>query len=773
MFSVRQIRILAGEIIMQHMGRYSMLNKELEVTFNHALNNAKAKGLEYITLEHLLLALLDNRSVIEALQYLKVNIDTLKTELTQYLYDVEKIVSQNKLTVETKPSIAFQRVVQRAIFSVQATGVTEVGGVNILIAIFSEQNSQAAKILQRAKLSRLKLSDYLHVTSKPLSFNQERLGFDTEDEEEDPEAPIEKYCTNLNRKILAGQYDPLIGRNSEIERIIQILCRRRKNNPLLLGEAGVGKTAIAEGLALSIVSGKAPKAILNSTVYSLDLGSLLAGTKYRGDFEKRLKNVLSDIINRKGSILFIDEIHTIIGAGAASGGAMDASNLIKPLLSKGQLRCIGATTHKEYRAVFEKDRALARRYQTVEIVEPSIDETIEILEGMQDILEEHHKVKFSRDALVAATELSKRYIHDRFLPDKALDVIDEVGAYHKVHDFDGAKTIQVEDVEKIVSKMIKVPISKLSKSDKTILFNLENDLKSSIFGQDLPIEKLSSAIRMANSGLKDERRPVGSFIFAGPTGVGKTEIVRKLAENLGIDLIRLDMSEYMEKHAVARLIGSPPGYVGYEQGGILTELVNKKPYSIVLFDEIEKAHHDIFNILLQVMDNGKLTDTSGREIDFRHVILVLTTNIGAVELEKNSIGFGERGTNELDRMSAIKTLFAPEFRNRLDGVIHFNKLKMNNIQKIVDKFLSELSDQLDKKNIILNIDADARKWLCEKGYDDTLGARPMSRLIQDKIKKPLADEILFGKLQFGGTVNVGVNDLELKFTYQSEVKTLA
>ncbi len=758
---------------MQHMGRYSMLNKELELTFNIALKDAQGKGLEYITLEHLLFFLLDNTSAMMALEHCDININLLKKELALYIEDVEKIVLQSKPNSDTKPSIAFQRVVQRAVFNVQATGLSEVSGVNVLIAIFSERNSHAVKILQRMQLTRLKLSDYLSIINNPENSQpHEKLNFGFDGSEKEINEPIEKYCINLNKKILTGKYDPLIGREQEIERITQILCRRRKNNPLLLGEAGVGKTAIAEGLALKIVEGRAPEAILNSTIYSLDLGSLLAGTKYRGDFEKRLKNVLSYIVSKKDTILFIDEIHTIIGAGAASGGAMDASNLIKPLLSKGELRCIGATTHNEYRAIFEKDKALARRYQTVEIPEASIEETVKILEGMKSHLEEHHGVSFSKEAFIAAAELSKRYIHDRFLPDKALDVVDEVGAYYRIHGISNAKVIDVEDIEEIIAKMIKVPISKLSKSEKNVLFNLESSLKTTVFGQNTPIEKLSASIRMAGSGLKDERKPIGTFIFAGPTGVGKTEIVRRLSENLGIDLIRLDMSEYMEKHSIARLIGAPPGYVGYENGGLLTELVNKKPYSVVLFDEIEKAHHDIFNILLQVMDNGKLTDTNGREIDFRHVILVLTTNIGAVELEKNSIGFHTGSSIEIDRVSAVKSLFSPEFRNRLDGIIQFNKLKFEDVEKVLDKFLMELAEQLNKKRIVLTVSRDAKKWLCKRGYDDKLGARPMSRLIQDKLKKPLADEILFGKLQMGGKVNVAVKKSELNFMYDTKITEL-
>ncbi len=749
---------------MKYIEEYSTFSKELKLTFDLVLKNAKLGMLEYITLEHLLLSLLDNFSVMAALECCEVNIDSVRNELSQYLDDSKRVVSKNKINSGTKPNIAFRRVVQRAVFSVQS----KVNGVNILMAMFTEHNSQAVKTLQREHLTRLKLSDYLSMINKvlPVSDNVERC-FSIDKSKNDLDASIEKYCTNLNKKILSGKYDPLIGRKHEIARIIQILCRRKKNNPLLLGETGVGKTAIAEGIALNIVEGKAPKVILNSTVYSLDLGALLAGTKYRGDFEERLKNILADIVNKKDSILFIDEIHTIIGAGAASGDTIDASNLIKPLLSNGELRCIGTTTYKEYRTVFEKDRSLARRYQVVEIVESSIDETIEILEGMKSRLEEHYEVQFSREALVAATELSERYIHDRYLPDKALDIIDEVGAYYRTNDFAHNQVIQVADVEKVVAKMIKVPIARLSQPEKTALFNLERDLKESVFGQNVPIEKLSASIRMSHSGLKDEKRPIASFVFAGPTGVGKTEIVSKLAEIMGIDLIRLDMSEYMEKHSVSRLIGSPPGYVGYEQGGLLTELVNNKPYSVVLFDEIEKAHHDIFNILLQVMDNGKLTDTSGREVDFRHVILVLTTNVGAAELEKKSIGFHVGSNNEINRMSAIKSLFSPEFRNRLDGVIQFNKLRIKDIEKVLDKFLLELSEQLEKKKVILNINKAARQWLCKNGYDDELGARPMNRLICEQLKRPLADEILFGKLQMGGVVDVGVESSKLKFTCQS------
>lgn len=750
---------------MYYLGKNGMLNSELEESFAVALKNVNAKGLQYVTVEHVLLALLNNSSAKDALEASNANLNNIRRELEDYIADVEKVSSSSKVEGEAKPNIAFQRVIQRAVFNMQATGSSEVTGINILIAMFAERNCQATKILQRENVTRMNLVNQLNVNLKNspvLKTSEFDLG--VIDAVQSTSSPIDKYCTNLNAKVLDGNHDPLIGRTKEISRVIQILCRRRKNNPLLLGEPGVGKTAIAEGLAYNIVNKQAPEAILNSTVYSLDLGSLLAGTKYRGDFEKRLKNVLATLENEKGSILFIDEIHTIIGAGAASGGVMDASNLIKPMLASGKLRCMGSTTHQEYREVFEKDRALARRYQTVDIKEPSVDETIEIVHGLQSRLEEHHNVKFEEEALVAAVELSKRYIHDRFLPDKALDVIDEVGAYFKVNN-QSDKVVTVQHMEKVVANMAKIPISQMSKSEKAVLFNLENDLKQVVYGQDEAIEELSAAIRMANSGLKDERKPVGSFVFAGPTGVGKTEIARELSKNLGIELIRLDMSEYMEKHSVARLIGAPPGYVGFEQGGVLTEFVNKKPYAIVLFDEIEKAHKDIFNILLQIMDNGKLTDTNGREVDFRHTIIILTTNIGADELEKNSIGFNPRDV-EMDRMSAIKEMFAPEFRNRLDSILQFKKLSMQNIERVLDKFLLELNLLLEKKQVILKITKTAKKWLCERGYDNRLGARPMSRLIQKALKKPLADEILFGQLQFGGVVNINLEKDNLKFTYK-------
>ncbi|HIP52523.1 MAG TPA: ATP-dependent Clp protease ATP-binding subunit ClpA, partial [Chromatiales bacterium] len=672
-------------------------------------------------------------------------------------------------TRETQPTLGFQRVLQRAVFHVQSSGNKEVTGANVLVAIFSEQESQAVYFLQRQNIARLDVVNYIsHGISKVHGESEEdddQTSADSGDEMGQSEGsdPLESFATNLNEQARLGKIDPLIGRAHEIERTIQILCRRRKNNPLLVGEAGVGKTAIAEGLAKKIVDGEVPEVLANSTIYALDLGGLVAGTKYRGDFEKRLKAVLAQLKKHPDAILFIDEIHTIIGAGAASGGVMDASNLIKPVLASGDLRCIGSTTYQEFRGIFEKDRALARRFQKIDINEPSVDETFEILKGLKSRFEEHHNVKYSIPALRSAAELSEKYINDRHLPDKAIDVIDEAGANVQLQPTGKRKkTIGVRDVENIVAKIARIPPKKVSVSDTEVLQNLTRDLKMVVFGQDEAIETLASAIRMSRSGLGNEDRPVGSFLFAGPTGVGKTEVTRQLARIMGMELIRFDMSEYMERHTVSRLIGAPPGYVGFDQGGLLTEEINKHPHAVLLLDEIEKAHPDVFNLLLQVMDHGTLTDNNGRKADFRNVVIVMTTNAGASEMSRPSIGFTAQDHTS-DGMEAIKRLFTPEFRNRLDAVVQFNSLPTDVIEHIVDKFLFELEQQLEEKKVGLSVEPAARKWLAEHGYDEKMGARPMARLIQEKIKKPLAEALLFGELKNGGQVRVGVENGELAF----------
>ncbi|CZG57648.1 TPA: ATP-dependent Clp protease ATP-binding subunit ClpA [Legionella pneumophila] len=745
-----------------------MLNKELEFTLNLAFKEAKEKRHEFMTVEHLLLSLLDNPAAGNVLQACDANIEALRRDLIEFIDETTPRIPEDELDRETQPTLGFQRVLQRAVFHVQSAGKTEVTGANVLAAIFSEQESQAVYFLRRENITRLDVINYIsHGVSKYQNNDMHENMNSSMDEDmmtpEGNESPLDSYCTNLNRRAKQGKIDPLIGRHEEIQRTIQVLCRRRKNNPLLVGEAGVGKTAIAEGLARRIVDGEIPDSIRGCVVYSLDLGALLAGTKYRGDFEKRLKAVLKQLGQQEGAILFIDEIHTIIGAGAASGGVMDASNLVKPLLANGELKCIGSTTYQEYRGIFEKDRALARRFQKIDISEPTIDETFEILKGLKGKLEAHHGVKFSIASLKAAAELSAKYINDRFLPDKAIDVVDEAGAYQNLLTANKRKKIiSVTEIESVVAKIARIPIKKVSARDKDTLRNLERDLKLLVYGQDQAITALASAIKLGRSGLREPQKPVGCFLFAGPTGVGKTEVTRQLANVLGIELLRFDMSEYMEKHTVSRLIGAPPGYVGYDQGGLLTEAVTKNPHAVLLLDEIEKAHPDVFNLLLQIMDHGTLTDTNGRQADFRHIILVMTSNAGASEIVRNSIGFSTQD-NTNDGLEVIKKQFSPEFRNRLDAIINFAPLDTQTIGLVVDKFIMELDEQLSHKGVTFTVDKSAREWLMEHGYDKAMGARPMARLIQENIKKPLADELLFGKLMHGGHVTLRVKDGKLHF----------
>lgn len=748
-----------------------MLNKELEKSINQAFKSAREARHEFMTVEHLLLALIDNHSARDALLACGAEIDQLRRELTVFLEQTTPLIPLEEAERDTQPTLGFQRVLQRAVFHVQSSGHNEVFGANVLVAIFSEQESQAVYFLKKADINRLDVVNYIsHGVRKDVPQQDDaQSGHNAGDgegmSEEAAANQIENFVTNLNLKVVEGNIDPLIGRDAEVNRAIQILCRRRKNNPLLVGEAGVGKTAIAEGLAYRIVHGDVPEVIADNTVYSLDMGSLLAGTKYRGDFEKRFKSVLKQLEREKGAILFIDEIHTIIGAGAASGGQLDAANLIKPILSSGLLRCMGSTTYQEYSQVFEKDHALARRFQKIDVVEPSIDDTTKILIGLKPRYEEHHHVRYTNKALRAAAELAAKYINDRHLPDKAIDVIDEVGASQRLlPPSKRKKVINVPDIEAIVAKIARIPEKSVSSSDRDTLRHLERNLKLVVFGQDKAIEVLTDAIRLSRSGLGNERRPVGSFLFAGPTGVGKTEVTLQLAKALGIELLRFDMSEYMERHTVSRLIGAPPGYVGYEQGGLLTDAVIKQPHCVVLLDEIEKAHPDVFNLLLQVMDNGTLTDNNGRKADFRNVVLVMTTNCGVQETQRKSIGFQQQDHTH-DALSEINRTFTPEFRNRLDNVIWFNHLDMDVIHQVVDKFIVELQAQLDVKGVSLEVTSAARDWLAEKGYDKAMGARPMGRLIQEQMKKPLANELLFGELVAGGIVKVDLQDDKLKFRF--------
>ena len=748
-----------------------MLSAELEQTLNDAVKTARARHFEFITVEHLLLALLEDPSASSVLQAVGCDQKKLRASLEEFIDTTLPVLSPDSED-ETQPTLGFQRVIQRAILHVQGSGRKEVNGANVLVAIFSEAESFAVYFLAQQDIDRLDIVSYIsHGVTRDDNLEFEALpGDETEDgATETRKTALESYTVNLNEEAREGRIDPMIGREFEIERTLQILCRRRKNNPLYVGEAGVGKTAMAEGLASRIVEGSVPAVIADNTIYSLDLGALLAGTKYRGDFEKRLKAVLGELKNQDGkAILFIDEIHTIIGAGAASGGAMDASNLLKPVLGTGQIRFIGSTTYQEYRGIFEKDRALSRRFQKIDVPEPSIDETIAILKGLKSVFEEHHQVRYTEKAITGAVELSSRYINDRHLPDKAIDVLDEAGARVHLQPADKRKEeVGIHEIETVVAKMARIPPKQVTSSDKRTLNNLETDLKRVIFGQDEAITALSSAIKMSRSGLGPEDRPVANFLFAGPTGVGKTEVTRQLAHTMGIDLIRYDMSEYMERHTVSRLIGAPPGYVGFDQGGLLTEAINKSPHAVLLLDEIEKAHPDVFNLLLQVMDHGMLTDNNGRKTDFRNVILVMTTNAGAEQMARNSIGFTEQNHSG-DGSEAIKKLFTPEFRNRLDAIINFSDLDKSTIIHVVDKFILELEGQLADKNVFISIDESARIWLAEHGYDPAMGARPMARVIQEHIKKPLADEILFGRLVKGGTVSVTEKGGELVLSFDSD-----
>jgi ATP-dependent Clp protease ATP-binding subunit ClpA len=748
-----------------------MLNKDLEQTLNEAFIFAREHKHEFMTVEHLLLALLDNKTAIEALNACGANIDSIKDELTDFVKDTTPLLLDDvNKERETQPTLGFQRVLQRAVFHVQSSGKDEVTGANVLVAIFSEQESQAVYILKKADVTRLDVVNFIsHGVSKnddgssPDSAESEGEGA----EQEAGASMLDKYSTNLNEYAKLGKIDPLIGRDSELERSIQILCRRRKNNPLLVGEAGVGKTAIAEGLAYRIVQDEVPEVIASATVYSLDLGALLAGTKYRGDFEKRLKGILNELSADPDAILFIDEIHTIIGAGAASGGVMDASNLLKPKLSSGELRCIGSTTYQEYQGIFEKDRALARRFQKVDVQEPSVIDTTKILMGLKSRYEKHHSVRFTSRAIRAAAELSAKYINERHLPDKAIDVMDEAGASQRLlAPSKRKKTIGVSDIELVISKIARIPEKSVSSSDKEVLRNLDRDLKLVVFGQDEAISTLTDAIRLSRSGLGNETKPIGSFIFAGPTGVGKTEVTQQLAKIMGVELLRFDMSEYMERHAVSRLIGAPPGYVGFDQGGLLTDAVIKNPYSVVLLDEVEKAHSDIYNILLQVMDHGRLTDNNGRKVDFRNVVLVMTTNAGVQETIRKSIGFKQQDSSN-NAMTEINKTFAPEFRNRLDAIVWFNHLNQDVILQVVDKFIVELEVLLDAKGVSLEVTNQAREWLSEKGYDKNMGARPMARTMQQYVKKELANELLFGELSKGGSVKVKLKGDSLNFEFKA------
>jgi len=741
-----------------------MLDKNLEVTLNNVFNEARDQHHEYVTVEHLLLALLDNSSAAQVLRACGANLNELHSELSKFIQENAHLLSESDKP-ETQPTLGFQRVLQRAVFHVQSSGKKEVNGANVLVAIFGERESHAAYFLSQQEVNRLDVVNYIsHGIAK---ISEDDHGNESESAEEDlagdesGSSPLEKYAVNLNQQAEKGKIDPLIGRQHEIERTIQILCRRRKNNPLYVGEAGVGKTAIAEGLAKKIVDGEVPDVLADNVIYSLDLGALLAGTKYRGDFEKRLKNIITQLKKTEGSILFIDEIHSIIGAGAASGGVMDASNIIKPVLASGEIKCIGSTTYQEYRGIFEKDRALARRFQKIDITEPTINETVKILEGLKSRFEEHHHIKYTHQSLRSAAELADRHITDRQLPDKAIDIIDEAGASQQlVTASRRKKTIGVTDIENIVARIARIPAKNVTSSDKDVMKNLERNLKMVVFGQDEAISTLSTAIKMARSGLGNPQQPVGAFLFAGPTGVGKTEITKQLAGIMGIELVRFDMSEYMERHTVSRLIGAPPGYVGFDQGGLLTEEINKHPHSVLLLDEVEKAHPDVFNLLLQVMDYGTLTDTNGRKTDFRNVIIVMTTNAGAERISRASVGFMHQDHSS-DAMEAVKTTFSPEFRNRLNAIIQFNALDATTIANVVDKFIVELEVQLDSKKVLIDVDESARKWLGQHGYDKNMGARPMARLIQKKIKRPLAEELLFGKLEHGGDVLVSENDGKL------------
>ena len=735
-----------------------MLSSELEFCLNEAFQQARAERHEYMTVEHLLLAVLDIPRAAEILTACGVEMERLRKELEEFIDESTPRLSGDN-EQEVQPTLGFQRVLQRAVFHVQSSGKKEVKGENVLVAIFGEKQSHAVYLLSLHDIARLDVVNYMsHGLSKTDDGAGPQRGNADEGDEGASASPLDSFASNLNQRAIEGKIDPLIGRESEIERTVQILCRRRKNNPLYVGEAGVGKTALAEGLAKMIVDRDVPEVLKDCTIYALDMGALLAGTKYRGDFEKRFKGVLAEIKKKPGSILFIDEIHTVIGAGAASGGVLDASNLLKPVLGDGDMRCIGSTTYREYRGIFEKDHALARRFQKIDIEEPSVAETIEILKGLRSRFEAHHGVQYTDDALKTASELSARYIGDRKLPDKAIDVIDEAGASVRLSaPEDRPDVIDVERIESIVAKMARIPPRSVSASDRDLLKNLDRDLKLVIFGQDPAIDALSSAIKMARSGLREVEKPVGAYLFAGPTGVGKTEVARQLAFNLGIELIRFDMSEYMERHTVSRLIGAPPGYVGFDQGGMLTEAITKNPHSVLLLDEIEKAHPEVFNILLQVMDHGTLTDNNGRKADFRNVILIMTTNAGAMEISRASIGFTQQDHSS-DGLAVINKMFTPEFRNRLDSVIEFQALDRKSVLRVVDKLVLELESQLEEHDVTLDLDPDARRWIAERGYDPKMGARPMARVIQENIKRPLAEYLLFGDLAQGGDARIVVGD---------------
>jgi ATP-dependent Clp protease ATP-binding subunit ClpA len=723
-----------------------------------------------MTVEHLLLALLDNESAVNVLKACGLDLGLLRQDLSEFVDATTPLIPENEFERETQPTLGFQRVLQRAVFHVQSSGKAEVTGANVLVAIYSEQESQAVFYLKKQGVARIDVVNFITHGISKVSGQHEQSDQANESQDEDmvgaqedkQASPLENYATNLNRQAIDGRIDPLVGRDEEVERVVQILARRRKNNPLLVGESGVGKTAIAEGLAKKIVDGEVPDILAESVVYSLDLGSLLAGTKYRGDFEKRFKGLLAELSKQEHAVLFIDEIHTIIGAGAASGGVMDASNLLKPLLTNGELRCIGSTTFQEYRGIFDKDRALSRRFQKIDVEEPSVDDTYKILRGLKSRFESHHSLKYTDKALKAASELAAKYISDRYMPDKAIDVIDEAGAFQRLRpESKRKKVIGTKEIEDVVSKIARVPAKTVSSDDKAQLAKLGETLKLTVFGQDTAIEALASCIKLNRAGLTNHDKPIGSFLFAGPTGVGKTELCKQLANAMGINLVRFDMSEYMERHTVSRLIGAPPGYVGFDQGGLLTEAVTKQPHCVLLLDEIEKAHPEVFNLLLQVMDHGTLTDNNGRSADFRNVVLIMTTNAGAELMSRSSIGFKTQD-HSTDGMEAIKKTFTPEFRNRLDSIIQFGSLSMEVLKTVVDKFLTELQTQLDDKRVSLDISDDAREWLAINGYDEKMGARPMARIIQDKIKKPLAELVLFGALSDkGGSVRVDVEDGEL------------
>ncbi len=742
-----------------------MFSKDLEVTIGQCYKQAREQRHEFMTVEHLLLALTENQSAVGALRACGVDLPRLTADLQKIIGETVPVLPHGDER-DTQPTLGFQRVLQRAVYHVQSSGRKEVTGANVLVAIFGEKDSHAVYFLHQQEITRLDVVNYIShgiakIGDEPSSPGSagEREG---EESGEPKGNPLSEYASNLNELALEGKIDPLIGRQDELERTIQVLCRRRKNNPLYVGDAGVGKTALAEGLAKRIVDGEVPEVLEGATIWSLDLGALVAGTKYRGDFEKRLKAVIAQLKKQPGSILFIDEIHTIIGAGSASGGTMDASNLIKPMLAAGELRCIGSTTFQEYRGVFEKDRALARRFQKIDVVEPSVADSIAILKGLRTRFEEHHSVVYTNEALQAAVDLSVKHIPDRLLPDKAIDVIDEAGARQRLlPEAERSGKIDVAEVEYIVAKMARIPPKQVSASDRDVLKNLERNLKMVVFGQDAAIEALTASIKMARSGLGDPTKPIGSFLLAGPTGVGKTEVTKQLALQLGIEMIRFDMSEYMEPHSVSRLVGAPPGYVGFDQGGLLTEAVTKHPHAVLLLDEIEKAHPDVFNILLQVMDRGVLTDTNGREANFKNVIVVMTTNAGAQQASRRTIGFVKQN-HAPDAMEVIRRTFTPEFRNRLDAIIQFNPLDFEHILRVVDKFLIELESQLGEKHVVLDVGADARQWLAEHGFDPQMGARPMARVIQDKVKRALADELLFGKLAEGGKVRLSVQGEDLK-----------